>query len=139
MKLEKSCGAVIFIKDGNKLKYLLLQNLYGNQWGFAKGHMEEGEKEQETAKREILEEAGIEVSFIGGFREEISYTIRGDIFKVAVFFLCEAKDKNVKIQEGEIKDYCFVSYEDAKKIIPFANLKKVLDKANNTIKMGSNK
>lgn len=136
MKLEKSCGAVIYIKENDNIKYLLLQNLYGSQWGFAKGHMEEGESEEETAKREILEEAGIKVKFISGFRQEISYTIRGDIFKVAVFFLGETEDKNVTIQEGEIKDYCFATYEDAKKLIPFANLKRVLDKANNTLKEG---
>lgn len=133
MKLEKSCGSVIYIKEENKIKYLLLQNLYGSQWGFAKGHMEEGETEEETAKREVLEEAGIKIKFFNGFRQEISYTIRGDIFKVAVFFLGETKDKNIKIQEGEIKDYCFATYEEAKKLIPFANLKRVLDKANNTL------
>ena len=58
MRKEKSCGCII-IDDNNKV--LLV---YGNGsyfWGFPKGHVEDGESEVETAKREVKEEVGLDV------------------------------------------------------------------------------
>ena len=39
MKFEKSCGAVVFTKIDNKIKYLIIKSLEGI-YGFPKGHME---------------------------------------------------------------------------------------------------
>ena len=57
MEHEKSCGAVIF-RVGNATKYLLLHYEAGH-WDFVKGHSEKGESEEETVRREILEETGL--------------------------------------------------------------------------------
>ena len=54
MKLEKSCGAVIF-KDN---QVLLIKSVKGH-WSFPKGHVENDETELETANREILEETNV--------------------------------------------------------------------------------
>ena len=56
MDYEKSFGAVVFTRINNNIKYLLIQNLEGI-YGFPKGHVEKEEKEEETALREIYEEA----------------------------------------------------------------------------------
>ena len=64
---EKSCGAVVFTMVGDTLKYLLVHSVNGF-WGFPKGHVEAGESEYDTAKREIREETGVNVTFIDGFR-----------------------------------------------------------------------
>jgi len=71
---EKSVGAVIFRKEDSKIYYLLLD--YGNEyWGLAKGHVEEGEKEIETLKREVAEETGItDLKIMDNFRETIRYS-----------------------------------------------------------------
>ena len=47
MRYEKSCGAVVFTKVNNCIKYLLIQNLNGI-YGFPKGHVEDGESEMQT-------------------------------------------------------------------------------------------
>ena len=66
---EKSAGAIIFRKEENRAYYLLLHYPAGH-WDFPKGNIENGEKEIDTAKREIYEETGIQdVEFIFGFRE----------------------------------------------------------------------
>lgn len=67
MKIEKSCGAIVFRRDHGKLLYLVLQHTAGH-WSFPKGHIEEGETETETAQREILEESGLQVSIDDHFR-----------------------------------------------------------------------
>jgi len=70
MSSEKSCGAVIFRRDGYR-KYLLLQ---GGHWDFVKGHVAKNESERETVLRETEEEVGIaDPKFVEGFRQPISY------------------------------------------------------------------
>lgn len=56
MKKEKSAGAVII----NDKKVLLLHYSSGH-WDFPKGHIEKGETELETAKREVKEETGLDI------------------------------------------------------------------------------
>ena len=48
MKYEKSCGAVVFTKINNEIRYVLVQQSEGFH-GFPKGHMEDGETEEQTA------------------------------------------------------------------------------------------
>ena len=54
MNIEKSCGAVVFTKENERIKYVLIRNLEGI-YGFPKGHMEAGETEIETTLREVYE------------------------------------------------------------------------------------
>lgn len=54
---EKSCGAVIFQRQGELLTYLVLHSVLGH-WTLCKGHVEGSETEHETALREIREETG---------------------------------------------------------------------------------
>ena len=64
MPREKSAGAIIYRMENDVPQYLLLHYTPSNegkrgQWGFAKGHVEQGENDIQTAKREISEETGI--------------------------------------------------------------------------------
>lgn len=40
---------------------------------FSKGHVEEGETEEETTVRECMEETNTKVRLVDGFREEMGY------------------------------------------------------------------
>ncbi len=118
MNYEKSCGAVVFRETANSIHYLIILNKKGNyigHWGFPKGHMEEGESEFETAKREILEETGLEVEFIDGFREVVNYSPRPGIKKDAVYFLAKAASDNVTLQKSEVAGFRWLTYEKALK------------------------
>ena len=83
MRYEKSCGAVIFRKDGD-WNVLLIRHAKGRHVSFPKGHVESGETESQTAEREILEETGLRVRVDRRFRAENRYNIRPDIQKLAV-------------------------------------------------------
>lgn len=69
---EKSCGAVVFRDDGC---VLLIKQRAGHV-SFPKGHVEAGEDEYATARREVREETGIEIAIEDGFREVESYTLK---------------------------------------------------------------
>ncbi len=49
---EKSCGAVVFFKNKEETKYLLLRYEAGH-WDFVKGNVEVNETEKETVLREL--------------------------------------------------------------------------------------
>jgi len=139
MPVERSAGAIIFRKENNKIYYLLLHYPRGARkphpyWDFPKGHIEKGEKLEETAKREVEEETGNkDVKFTEGFKEWIKYFFRAEgktIFKIVTFFLAETKTKEVKISQEHI-GYKWLSYEQSLKQLTFKNAKQILKKANN--------
>lgn len=145
---EKSVGAVIFRKEKGRALFLLLN--YGKlksgkyHWGFAKGHVEKGESEEETMRREILEETGIsKLKKVSNFQESNRYfykafgeelkkrKARGKktlIAKKVIYFLAEVKSKEVKISEEHV-DYKWLPYDKAVEKVTYKNLKKVLEKA----------
>ena len=78
MKTESSAGAVIF-KKNKETKYLLLKHEMGH-WDFPKGNIEKGETDEDTIKREIKEETGIDdIKIIKDFKEKIHYFYMSEI------------------------------------------------------------
>ncbi len=136
MPFEKSVGAVIFRREKGERKYLLLRypSLREDYWDFPKGHIEKGESEEETLKRELQEETGIEkIKIIPGFKEWIKYFFKSNdegIFKIVNFYLAETDEFDVKISK-EHKDYTWVSFNEALDLLKYANAKKVIVKADN--------
>lgn len=131
---EKSCGAVIFYKNRqNSINLLLVKNSNGRYWSFPKGHIEKGETEQETAKREIKEETGLDVEICGDFREISEYCPFGKIRKRVVFFLARAFTDNVVIQESEIDSFIWVDIQQARKLCSYDNDLRIIDKAETAI------
>lgn len=137
-----SVGAVIFLKEDNKIKYLLLyrqaSDYHREAWTISRGKTEKGETEEETIIREIKEETGIEdLKFIPGFREEISWTFKGrneywelvTFFKTAIFYLAETKTKNIELSH-EHQDFAWLEFSKARERLTFESAKGVLEKAN---------
>ncbi len=132
--LEKSCGAVIYNPENNKFLIIKMKN--GN-WGFPKGHTEEGESEKDTAFREVKEETGIDMNIIDNFRECIKYVPIASILKTVIFFLGTVTDDTVVADETEIEDFMWCSYEEAMKIITYKLQRDILEKALKFIRYNS--
>ncbi len=138
MPVEKSAGAIIFRHEKDKIKYLLLHYPSGsrtpkNYWDFPKGHIEKGEKIEETVKREVKEETGLEyLKFVEGFKEWIKYFFKFEeknIFKIVTFYLAETKNETVKIS-AEHSGFLWLPYEEAIAKLTFKNAKEIIKKAN---------
>ena len=71
---EVSAGIILYNDVHDEKKFLVLK-YPGGHWDFVKGKMENSEEPKQTAIRETKEETGIvDVKFIDGFNEEISYS-----------------------------------------------------------------
>lgn len=74
---EHSCGFVLFRQVADKRYYLLMHYKAGH-WDFPKGHVEENENEEQTARRELEEETRIRRAWVvPGFRYEYVYEFGG--------------------------------------------------------------
>ncbi len=131
MLREKSCGAVIYINNQEKTRYLLL-NYTAGHWDFVKGNVEPNETEKQTVTREMMEETGItDAQFVDGFRESINYFYRRQgltINKEVVFFIIESNADGVKISFEHI-GFIWLDYQHAMEKLTFKNAKDVLLKA----------
>lgn len=130
MASEKSCGAVIFKRNGNR-KYLLL-HYEGGHWDFVKGHVEKNESEKETVQRETEEEAGIkDLTFIEGYRQPISYYYKRagkTVYKQVIFYLVESKTEGVRLSREHV-GFDWLSYDNAYGRLTYKNAKDTLKKA----------
>lgn len=137
MKQEKSCGAVVYRREGESTHVLLLKHKYGGHWGFPKGHVECGEQENETALREVREETGLSIELVDGFRETVEYKPKPNIQKQVVYFLGVADTDRVVRQESEISEIRWLPIDDAIKWIAFDNHRQLLNKARVVIEANS--
>ncbi len=135
---EKSCGAVVYKKEKNKILYLLIKNRSKNI-GFPKGHVEEDENELDTAEREIMEETNVKVKIDKNFRISYNYNINFFIRKQAVYYVAEIIDGTIKIPENEILSYHLVPFDEAYLLLTHPNEKKILKNANQYINTKNNK
>lgn len=134
MEYEKSCGAVVYRKFHGNIELLLIKNANGGHWSFPKGHVEPNETEEETAKREIMEETGIGVIIDNTFRHVITYTPKKDITKDVVYFLAKAINYDYTPQEEEISKIKWVEINHANTILSYDNDKQIVNKAKTVIK-----
>lgn len=119
LKHEVSCGAYVIDND----KVLVIQHNQGH-WDFPKGHMEKGETEKETAKREVLEETGIEIEIISDEKYIVEYMPNVHVQKKVIFFEAKKIGGKVKKQESEVQKVEWLDIEKVLERITFENSRK---------------
>jgi bis(5'-nucleosidyl)-tetraphosphatase len=133
---ETSAGGVVFRVSAGRPVYLLIRDSYDN-WGFPKGHVEPDEAPEEAALREVSEETGVSDLSLRGVVDQIDwyFRFRGQlIHKLCRFFLLETSATETVPQHNEGITACrWVSFEDAEKLISYANARDVLRRAHEMI------
>lgn len=126
---EKSCGAIVYRKYHGNTEILLIKHVNSGHWSFPKGHVEGDETEIQTAKREILEETGINVNLDPTFREIVTYSPKKDTQKNVVYFIAKAINTNYVPQEEEIADIRWVEIDRAGQVLSYENDRNIVNKA----------
>ncbi|MFO0743713.1 MAG: NUDIX domain-containing protein [Candidatus Paceibacterota bacterium] len=100
----------------NEGKILLVTIPDQNNWSFPKGHMEEGETKEYTARREILEETGYEIELLGEL-SNITYTHKESGEAIRIFMFLSKVIRKVDDGESDIEKRWF-SIEEAEEKLP---------------------
>jgi 8-oxo-dGTP pyrophosphatase MutT (NUDIX family) len=129
---EPTAGGIVFRHGEKGVEILLIQDAK-DRWTIPKGHIEEGETAQQTARREIGEEAGLKEVDILGWLGKIHFRYRRIdklVLMTTQVYLVKALDPNEKLQKEEwmngLKWFSFhealdeVEYEDIGKLILLA-------------------
>lgn len=125
---ERCCGAAIFARrDGRTL--WLTETTHKGHTALCKGHMEPGEDERQTARREIREETGLDVTFVGDFRAISRYSAFADRVKTVVFFLARTESTDAVPQPEEIRQVHFLPFDQALDSLTYADDRRVLTAA----------
>ncbi len=126
---EVSAGGIVFRRDGERTLYLLIRDSYRN-WGFPKGHLEEGEAPAAAALREVGEETGLAALELRGAIETIDWEFRfrgRRIHKVCHFFLIETPEQRTAPLRAEGITACrWASFEQAEAMIAYENARGLL-------------
>ena len=129
---EPTAGGIVFRHGEKGIEILLIQDAK-DRWTIPKGHIEEGETAQQTARREIGEEAGLKDVDILGWLGKIHFRYRRIdklVLMTTQIYLVRAKGDTNAIQKEEwmngIKWFPFhealdaIEYEDIGKLMLLA-------------------
>ena len=134
MKHEKSCGALVYRKHGDRTELLLIKHRFGGHWSFPKGHVELGENEFQTALREVKEETGLDIDIQEGFRQCVEYFPKPHVKKRVVYFLAQAITEEVHRQEEEVSETTWAEIDAAYRMVTFKNDKNLIRRAQEYLK-----
>lgn len=136
---EVSVGAAIFRVENGRRLYLVLRYPSGH-YDFPKGHVEAGETEEDTLRRETVEETGIARLTVFPARESIRYfyVAKGGertrreregrgirVFKQVHFYPAETDERGVRLSH-EHTGFEWLPYGEASARLTFDNAKRVL-------------
>ena len=132
--MEYSAGAVIYRRRDDRLEYLVVQSIINDNWGFPKGHLEQGEDAQQAARREVAEEVGLKPEFDFNFVQKTHYSLTPTKEKTVTFFLAKYDpEQEVVTQKEEIKDYKWITLAQAPRYLTVHDKLRVLQNAQDYI------
>ena len=127
---EPTSGGIIFrhAKDG-EVEILLIQD-GKDRWTIPKGHIEEGETAEETAVREIGEEAGLHKVEILGWLGKIHFRYRRldrlVLMTTQIYLVRALGDTNDVQKEEWMNDIKWFKFNDALEAIEYEDIEKLM-------------
>jgi len=127
---EPTSGGIIFRRDNDGGVEILLFQDSRDRWSIPKGHIEEGETAQETAKREIGEEAGLSEVEVLGWLGKVHFRYRRVdklvLMTTQVYLVRAMGDTNAIKKEEWMKDIKWFKFQDAIDAIEYEDIGKLM-------------
>ena len=127
---EPTAGGIVYRRDKDgQVEILLIQDAK-DRWTIPKGHIEEGETAQQTAKREIGEEAGLKNVEVLGWLGKIHFRYRRVdklVLMTTQIYLVKALGDTNDIQKEEwMNDIKWFKFHDALDEIEYEDIGKLM-------------
>ncbi len=126
---EPTAGGIVFRHGEKGIEILLIQDAK-DRWTIPKGHIEEGETAQQTARREIGEEAGLKEVDILGWLGKIHFRYRRIdklVLMTTQIYLVRAKgDTNAIKKEEWMNGIKWFPFHDALDAIEYEDIGKLM-------------
>ena len=123
MAIIQKAGAIIISKENPELIALLYRSRE-DDWSFPKGHVEKGESFIKTAQREIKEETGLFVRFIGDELPPIQYSHSNGHQIMIRMFLAQSEDDTTLKRESKNDEIIWIPYTKVTDTLSYDNIKK---------------
>ena len=127
---EPTAGGIVFRRDKDGGTEILLIQDAKNRWTIPKGHIEEGETAQQTARREIGEEAGLHNVDMLGWLGKIHFRYRRIdklVLMTTQIYLVRARgDTNAIQKEDWMNDIKWFKFHDALDAIEYEDIGKLM-------------
>lgn len=127
---EPTAGGIVFRRnESGGIEILLIQDAK-DRWTIPKGHIEEGETAQQTARREIGEEAGLKDVDVLGWLGKIHFRYRRIdklVLMTTQIYLVRAKGDTNAIQKEEwMNGIKWFPFHDALEAIEYEDIGKLM-------------
>ncbi len=100
--VEKFGGALVYSKKGKDLYLALVHDVFG-YWTLSKGHINEGENEEEGTIKRIKEEIGLDITIkekLGENEYVASHPEKGKTLKKVAYFLAESEYRELVLESS---------------------------------------
>jgi len=133
MEYETSAGGVVYRKTDAKIEFLIVQHSGHHRWVLPKGWIDPGETKEQTAIREVKEEAGVEAEIQEHLGEmTIFYTSpeKEKVRKTSHFFLMKYKSGDPEKDHGwEVENTQWLVAKEAAEKLDYPGEKNMVEKA----------
>ncbi len=127
---EPTAGGVVFRRDSDGAVEILLIQDAKDRWTIPKGHIEEGETAQQTAKREIGEEAGLTDTEVLGWLGKIHFRYRRVdklvLMTTQIYLVRAMGDTNAIQKEEWMNGIKWFKFHDALEAIEYEDIGKLM-------------
>lgn len=135
---EFSAGGAVYRQKAVQ-EWLLIQPQGTNRWQLPKGKIDQGEKSENTAVREVFEETGVRAVIIEKIEViKYFYMLHGNkISKRVTFYIMKSdgEDSNIKDEwKHEIAEAKWCGFEEALNLLSFKSEKDILRKGSEILK-----
>jgi|GEM_PF-1093618 len=122
--VQKAGAIILSHDDPNKILLLYRAGSNYNDWTFSKGHEEPGESREDTARREVKEETGLDIDLIAPLPDR-RYTTGNGHPALVHFFLARSRDDSKIRPEPGFPDnkLKWVAIDEVEAILSFDNMK----------------